>query len=327
MLGLAISAMLSSTAITNVIRYLAEKGIILLLSLLVVASLTFCIMHAIPGDPFTQDQVIPEEVLKAIHRHYGLDQPLAWQYAHYLRGLIRLDLGPSLKYEGRSVNEVIGEGFPVSFLLGLEALCLAIIGGMTLGAVAALYHLKWQDKFCLLIGILGVSIPSFLLGTFLQYLFAMKLDLLPVARWGTFSHSILPALTLSAFPLAFIARLTRASMLDVLHQDYVLTAKAKGISSFQLIARHVLRNALIPVLAYLGPLVAIVFTGSFVIEKIFGIPGLGQWLVVSIANRDYPMIMGLTIFYSFILMLSVFIIDCLICMIDPRIQKQNINTS
>jgi oligopeptide transport system permease protein len=305
------------------IRYLAEKGAILLASLLVVATLTFFIMHAIPGDPFTQDQAIPEEVLKALHRHYGLDKPLLWQYFLYLKSVCFFDFGPSLMYQGRTVNEIITAGFPISFFLGLEALFLSIIGGIAWGALAALYHLRWVDKLCLFVGILGISIPSFLLGSFLQYLFAIKLDFFPVARWGSFSHSILPALTLSALPFAFIARLTRANMVEVLQQNYILTAKSKGINAFQLIWRHAIPNTLIPILAYIGPLMGSIFTGSFVIEKIFGIPGLGQWLVNSITNRDYPLIMGLTIFYSAILMISVFFLDCICCMIDPRIQFFN----
>ena len=304
------------------IGYLAKKGMILLCSLFVVITLTFYLMHAIPGDPFASDQALPEEVLRALYKHYGLDQPLVAQYAKYLNGILHFDLGPSLKYQGRTVSEIIAEGFPVSFLLGLEALCLAVIAGVSLGAIAALYHLRWQDHFTLLIAILGISIPSFLIGTFLQYLFAMKLNLLPVARWGTFSQQILPAITLAAFPLAFIARMTRTTMLEVLQQDYIIFARSKGLSIFYIFRRHVSRNALLPVITYLGPLTATVFTGSFVIEKIFGIPGLGQWMVASISNRDYTVIMGLTIFYSAILMLSIFIVDLIGCFIDPRIQLQ-----
>lgn len=302
------------------IRYLALKGSIILFSLLVVATLTFCIMHAIPGDPFSQEQAIPEEVLKALHHHYGLDQPLFFQYVHYMKEVfVNFDLGSSLKYQGRTVNQIIIEGFPVSFMLGLEALILSFIGGIVLGTAGALYHLRWQDQISLFIALLGISIPSFLLGIFLQYFLAMQLDLFPIARWGSFHESILPAIALSAYPLAFISRLTRANMLEVLHQDYILTARAKGINAFQLIWRHVIRNALIPVMGYLGPLISAVFTGSFVIEKIFGIPGLGQWLVTSVANRDYTLIMGLTIFYSALLMLCVFLADCASYWMDPRI--------
>lgn len=299
--------------------YVIKKGLILVLSLFIVITLTFFLMHAIPGDPFTQDQAVPEEVLKALYKHYGFDQPLLVQYIKYLKGILHFDLGPSFKYPDRTVNAIIAESFPISFVLGLEALVLAILGGIGLGALAALYHLRWQDHLILLLTVLGTSIPSFLLATLLQYFLAMKWDLLPVARWGTFNHTLMPVLTLTALPLAFIARLTRSNMLEVLQQDYILTAQAKGLNMFQIIGRHVLRNALLPVFTYLGNVIVVIFTGSFVIEKIFGIPGLGQWLVVSISNRDYTMIMGLTIFYSALLMLSVFVVDLLYGLLDPKI--------
>lgn len=300
--------------------YLVKKGLNLLFSLFVVITLTFFLMHAIPGDPFTQDQAIPEEVLKALQRYYGLDEPLISQYGRYLNGILHFDLGPSLKYEGRTVNAIIAEAFPVSFVLGLEALTISIVGGITLGIVASFYRLQWQDKGTLLIAVLGISLPSFLLGPFLQYFLAIKLNLLPLARWGTFSHTIMPAITLAVFPLAFIARLTRSSMIEILQQDYILVAKAKGMSSFHILFHHIARNALLPVLTYLGPLCASIFTGSFVVEKIFGIPGLGQWVVISISNRDYPMIMGMAIFYSAILMVFVFIFDFICSLINPRIR-------
>lgn len=302
------------------IIYFAKKGITLVISLFFVATLTFFLMHAIPGDPFTQDQAIPEEILRAIHKYYSLDQPLIVQYMHYLKGISHFDFGPSLKYQGRTVNEIIAEGFPISFLLGLASLALATFLGVILGAIAAFSHLRWQDYLSMLIAVLGISIPSFLLGTLLQYLLAMKLDLLPVARWGTLSHTIMPVITLAVFPLAFIARLTRTTIIEVLQQDYILVAQAKGLNSFRIFYRHALRNAIAPVITYLGPLAATAFTGSFVVEKIFGIPGLGQWLVVSISNRDYTVIMGITIFYSAILMLCIFVVDLLCCLIDPRIR-------
>ena len=302
------------------ILFLIKKAGILLLSLFVVTTLTFFLMHSIPGDPFIQDKAVPEEILKAMHKHYGLDQPLYVQYVKYLKGVLHFELGPSFKYEGRTVNEIISDGFPVSFCLGMEALFIAVLVGITLGSIAALNHLKIQDHLTMVIAVIGISVPSFILATFLQYCLSMKLDLLPVARWGSFSHTILPALSLSALPLAFIARLTRANMVEVMQQDYIQTAKSKGLNSFQIILRHVTRNALLPVVTYLGPLAAAIFTGSFAIEKIFGIPGLGQWFVTSITNRDYTVIMGTTIFYSALLLLCVFIVDLLYCIIDPRIE-------
>jgi len=306
------------------IGFLVRRAASILVSLLIVSLLTFCIMHALPGDPFTQEQVLTEETLKALHHYYGLDQPLHVQYVRYLKNLLEFDFGPSMKYEGRSVNEIIADGFPVSFLLGLEAFCFAAGGGIAVGAIAALHRLKWQDHAVLVFAMIGISIPSFLLGTFLQYFLAMKLDIFPVARWGSFMHTVLPALTLGAFPFAFIAKLTRANMLEALHQDYILTARAKGINQFQLIYRHLLRNSLIPVMAYIGPLLGTILTGSFVVEKIYGIPGLGQWMIVSIQNRDYSVIMGLSIFYSAILMACVLLADCAARLMDPRIQWREV---
>ncbi len=301
-------------------KYLLKKIAILLVSLFMVASLTFALMQMIPGDPFTQEKAVPEEIMKAMYSHYGLDQPWYIQYWRYIKGLATWDLGPSFKYQGRTVTEIIREGFPVSMTLGLEALLLSIFCGIGLGCLASLKHLKWQDHLTMVIAVLGISVPSFILATFLQYLFSMKLDLLPVARWGSFDHSILPAIALAALPTAFIARLTRSNMVEIMQQDYIQTAKSKGLTSFQIVMRHSLRNALLPIVTYLGPLTTAILTGSFAVEKIFGIPGLGQWFVMSITNRDYTVIMGTTVFYSAILMVSVFAVDILYCFIDPRIQ-------
>ena len=304
-------------------RFLLKKTFILFLSLFMVASLTFALMQMIPGDPFTQEKAVPEEILKAMYHHYGLDQPWYVQYFRYMKGLITFDLGPSFKYQGRTVTEIIREGFPVSMALGFEALILSIFFGITLGSIAALKHLKWQDHLMMVFAVVGISVPSFILATFLQYLISMKLDLLPVARWGSFDHSILPALSLAALPTAFIARLTRSNMVEIMQEDYIQTAKSKGLNAFQIVIRHALRNALLPIVTYLGPLTTAILTGSFAVEKIFGIPGLGQWFVMSITNRDYTVIMGTTVFYSAILMVCVFLVDILYCLIDPRIQLVN----
>ncbi|NGX37268.1 MAG: Oligopeptide transport system permease protein OppB [Chlamydiae bacterium] len=305
------------------IKFLIKKIVILLISLFMVASLTFALMQMIPGDPFTQEKAVPEEILKAMYHHYGLDQPWYVQYGRYIKGLVTFDLGPSFKYQGRTVTEIIREGFPVSMTLGLEALFISIFFGMGLGCIASLYHLKWQDHFTMVLAVIGISVPSFILATFLQYLIGMKFDFLPVARWGTFKHSILPALSLAALPMAFIARLTRSNMVEIMQQDYIQTARSKGLNGFQIVFRHALRNALLPIVTYLGPLTTAILTGSFAVEKIFGIPGLGQWFVMSITNRDYTVIMGTTVFYSAILMTCIFLVDILYCFIDPRIQLIN----
>lgn len=302
-------------------RYLLRKTGILFFSLFLVASFTFCLMHAIPGDPFTQEQAVPEEILRAMHQHYGLDQPLHIQYIKYLKNLATGDLGPSFKYPGYSVNAMIFKGLPVSVALGSFALVIAVGCGISLGLLAAFKHERWQDRSAMVAAVIGISTPSFILATFLQYVLAMQLDLLPVARWGSFSHTVMPALALAAGPMAFIARITRVSIVEVLQQDYIQTARAKGLGSLEIAVVHVLRNALLPVVTYAGPLIAGILTGSFAIEKIFGIPGLGQWYVLSIANRDYTVIMGTTLFYSFLLILSVFIVDLLYYAIDPRMRQ------
>ncbi len=288
-------------------------------SLFCIITLTFFLMKALPGDPFTEEQAIPQEILVHLYRHYGLDQPLFSQYLKYLKGVCLFDLGPSLKYENRYVNQVIKESFPISFTLGINALILSSIFGILIGALSAHFQNKWQEKLLTILTTLGISIPSFIFATFLQYFFALKWNLLPLARWGTFSHTILPSLSLALLPMAYIARLSKTQMLDVLKQDYILFAKAKGLSSYKILTRHVLKNALLPIITYIGHLSTSILTGSFVVEKIFGIPGLGFWFVNSIANRDYTMIMGLTIFYSFIVIFMIFLVDMIYLILDPKI--------
>ncbi len=303
------------------LKHLLKKFLILAASLWVVVTLTFVLVHSIPGDPFSDEEAVPEEIILSLKKYYGLDKPIWEQYTIYLNRLLHGDLGVSFKYIGRSAGEIIRDGFPISLTLGCEALLIAVTLGVTLGSIAAIKRGRWQDQTTMVIAVLGISVPSFILASVLQYLFAMQLDWFPVARWGSFAQSVLPALSLSALPTAIIARLTRSSMVEVLQQDYILTARAKGLSSFQIVTKHALRNALLPVISYLGPLTANVMTGSFVVEKIFGIPGLGQWFVLSVANRDYSLIMALTIFYSAFLMLSVFLVDIIYSLLDPRIKE------
>jgi oligopeptide transport system permease protein len=301
-------------------RYLLQRLLLTLISLWVIITLTFFLMKALPGDPFTQDRALPKEVLDALYEHYKLNDSLLVQYGNYLKQVMQGDLGPSFKYKTRSVNSIIASGFPVSAVLGLEALLLALGSGILLGTIAALHHNRWQDYTAMLFAILGISIPSFILAAFLQYIFAIKLDLLPVARWGTFAQSILPAVSLAAMPAAAIARLTRTNMIEVLKMDYIKTAKAKGLSKWKVIIFHAWRAGLLPVVTYLGILLANVLTGSFIIEKIFGIPGLGGWFINSITNRDYTVIMGVTIFYSVILLTTLLLVDLLYCWMDPRVR-------
>lgn len=300
--------------------YLVRKALILTLSLWCVATGTFFLMHAVPGDPFIGERAIPEEVLRSLYAYYGLDQPIWVQYGKYLKGLLTGDLGPSIVYQGRTVNQFIREGLPISAQLGFQALCLAVPCGIFLGTWAAIKRTQWQDSFAMVVSTLGVSVPNFVLSSLLQYLFCIRFHLLPVARWGSFEHTILPTLALAALPTAFIARLTRSNMVETLQQDYIRTALSKGLPLFRISMVHGLRNAILPVITYLGPVTTQILTGSFMIEKIFAIPGLGQWMIHSINGRDYPMILGLTVFFSAFLMISMFLVDVLYSLLDPRIR-------
>lgn len=301
----------------NFFRILLPRTIVLW----IIVTLTFMLMKALPGDPFADEQALPEEIHSALRHHYGLDDPWPIQYWRYIKSSGRFDFGPSFRYPDRTVNDIIKQSFPISAILGFEALALALCGGILLGAIAAIRSNAWPDRLSMFLIALGVSIPSFLLATWLQYFLGLKLGILPIARWGTFEQTILPALSLAALPMAFIARLTRSSLMDVLKQDYIKNARAKGLSEGRIILSHALRNALLPVLTYLGPLTANVLVGSFIIEKIFAIPGLGQWFVNSVGNRDYTLIMGTTVFYSVILMGMIAIVDFAYVILDPRMRK------
>lgn len=301
-------------------RFILKRLCANLLALWVIITVTFFLMKAIPGDPFTQEKALPKEVLDSLYEHYKLNDPLYLQYLNYLKSILTWDLGPSFKYKARTVNEIIKNGFPISAILGLEAMFIAITFGVLFGTVAALKQHKWQDYLSMSVAVIGISVPSFILAAFLQYIFSIKLDLFPVARWGTFEQSILPAVSLAALPTAFIARLTRTNMIEVLGMDYIKTAESKGLTPSAVIIKHAFRNALLPIVTYIGMLAANILTGSFIIEKIFGIPGLGQWFINSITNRDYTVIMGITVFYSMILLSAIFLVDLLYVWIDPRIK-------
>ena len=291
----------------------------MLLVLWVIVTATFVLMHAIPGGPFTAEKALPEAVLKNIEARYHLNDPLPKQYMDYLGNLLQGDLGPSFKYESRTVNEIIAESFPVSAELGLVAVSISVLIGIPAGMAGALYHNRWPDHLVMLLATFGISVPSFILATVLIYIFALWLNLLPAAMWGSPEFVVLPALALAGMPTAFIARLTRSSMLEVLTQDYIRTARSKGLPQLTILCRHALKNALLPVVTYLGPMIAAIFTGSFVIESIFAIPGLGRHFVTSIYNRDYTVILGITIFYSAILVFMNFLVDLTYVWLDPRI--------
>ena len=286
----------------------------------IVITITFFLMHAIPGGPFTAEKSLPPYVLHSIEERYKLNDPLYKQYGDYLCNLVQGDLGPSFKYPGRSVNDIIKDGFPVSFKLGIEAILIAIIIGIPAGILAGVKKDKWQDRAVNFFTTLGIAVPSFVVAALLIYVLSTKLHLLPAAMWNGWRYEIMPALALSGMPMSFIARLTRSSMLDILSQDYIKTARAKGLSWSKVLIKHALPNSLIPVVTYLGPMTASILTGSFVIETIFAIPGLGQYFVTSIYNRDYTVILGVTIFYSVIVIVLNMVVDLLYPLLDPRIK-------
>lgn len=285
-----------------------------------VVTITFFLMHAVPGDPFQKEGKMPEVVYENLLEKYGLDKPKSEQYVIYLKNLLQGNLGESMKSRVETVNDMVGRGFPVSAYLGVQALIIALIFGPALGALAALYQNKLPDYISMVIAIIGISVPSFIMGTMFIQFIAKNVSWLPIGGWGKFRHTILPAIALSLMPLAYMARLMRSSMLEVLGQDYIKTAKSKGISKSAVVIKHAVRNAILPIVSVLGTLISNLLVGSFVIEKIFGIPGLGSLFVKAINNRDYTLIMGTTIFYAIILVGMLFLVDLAYMAIDPRIK-------
>lgn len=301
-------------------RYILRRLVSSVLAVFFVASITFFLMHAIPGGPFASEKEVPPEIQKNLEERYHLNDPLWKQYVDYLGNLVHWDLGPSFKYEGTTVNEIINKSFPVSASLGAMAVSFSLVVGISAGIIAALNHNKWPDYLAMLLSTVGFAVPSFILAGVLMYVFALKLQLLPAALWGTPQQAILPALALSGMPTAVIARFMRSSLLEVMQQDYIRTARAKGLAQRMVVYRHALRNAMMPIITYMGPLVASIFTGSFVVESIFAIPGLGQYFVSSISNRDYTVILGVTVFYSIFLVIMNLLVDLAYIWVDPRIK-------
>lgn len=300
--------------------YILKRTVSSIITLFIVITITFFMMRAIPGGPFTDAKAIPNFVIEKMNERYGLNDPLYIQYGRYLLNILCFDLGPSYRYEGMTVNELIADSFPVSFIVGGLALLISLVIGIPLGVISALRRGKWQDKTSMIFATLGVTVPSFILASAFVYIFAWHLGWVTVGFWDGISTAVLPAVTLALYPAAFISRLVRSEMLEVLGQDYIRTAYAKGLGRSSVIYIHALKNALIPVITYLGPLTAGILTGSFVIEKVYGVPGLGTFFVTSINNRDYTMIMGVTVFYSAILVSFNMITDICLSFIDPRIK-------
>ena len=302
--------------------YILKRLALAVLTVWIVITVTFFAMHAIPGGPFTSEKAVSPAVQAALEKKYGLDKPLLVQYGTYLKDIVtEFDFGPSIKQRGRDVIDIIGDGMQVSARLGVMAAGIALVIGVCLGAVASLRRNKLIDRIIMVITTACVSMPSFIMGTLLLIFFSNKLGWLP-ANGSTAAGLILPVITLSLSPMAQITRLTRSSMLDVLGQDYIRTAKAKGVSGPRIIFGHALKNSLIPVITYFGPMLAYIVTGSLVVEKIFAVPGIGRAFVNSITGRDYPLVMGTTIILASLIVIMNLIGDIMYKVVDPRINLE-----
>lgn len=301
------------------VRYWVGKLVSVIVSLFVLATATFFLMKAIPGDPFTAEKAVPPEIKAKLMAFYGLDKPIWEQYLIYLKKLLHFDLGMSMKSQYQTVSSIISDSFGYSLRLGIFAIIVSIVVGVALGILAAMYHRKAIDSISMVIAVLGVSVPNFVLASLTQYLFGVELGWFHVAGLNGPLDYVLPVVALAALPIAYIARLTRSTMLEVLTAEYIKTAKAKGLKKQVVIFKHALRNGILPVVTYAGPMTANIVTGSVVVEQIFGIPGLGQYFVQSVTNRDYTLIMGITLFYAIILMIARLLTDIAYGLVDPRI--------
>ena len=304
------------------LKFLAQRLLGALLTLWVIITLSFFMMRLAPGGPFDMERTLPPDILRNIEHKYHLDQPLLTQYFRYLTDIVvHGDLGPSYKYSDRSVNDFIRDGLPVTLQLGFFALLFAVGLGLSTGLFASLKHNTRWDYSAMGLALVGVSVPDFVLGPLAQFFFGLKLQWFPVAGWEGFSYYLLPAVTLGSYYAASIARLSRSGMLEVMHQDYIRTARAKGLSERLVVFRHMVRGGLLPVVTYLGPATAFLLSGSLVVEKIFNIPGLGRHFVQSALNRDYTVTLGMVIFFSVLILACNLVVDLLYLVIDPRMRK------
>lgn len=300
-------------------KYIAKRIGISIITIFVLVSAVFFLVRLMPGGPFASDKMTPE--IKAVmEAYYGLDQPVLTQYFTYLGNLLHGDFGYSMLYMNRTVNAVLLESFPYSFDIGIRALCFALSFGLVLGVIAALNRGRKLDFICIFIAIIGTSIPDFIMGGVLQYFFGIKWGMFPVAQYKGITYTFLPMIALGFSTLAMISRVMRSSMLEVVNQDYIKTAKAKGLSKLRIVYKHQIRNAIMPVITVMGPVVASILTGTFVIESIFAIPGMGRYYVESISGLDYTMVLGMTVFYGVFLIISNMVVDILYGFIDPRIR-------
>ncbi|WOO38976.1 ABC transporter permease [Anaerocolumna sp. AGMB13020] len=301
-------------------KYILKRVGAAILTIFLVATITFFLMNLVPGGPFVAEKSISEQAQQALREKFGLDKPLIVQYKNYMVNALHGDLGLSLKQRGRDVTDIIFSKFPISARLGGISVLVALLIGIPLGCVASVNRGKWLDNFIIVIATGGIAVPSFVICTVGMYLFGVHLRWLPTFGLTTPLHYILPVFALSFYPTAYITRLMRSSMLDVIGQDYIRTSRAKGVSQFLSLFKHALRNAILPVITYVGPLLAYTLTGSFIVEKIFVIPGLGGQFVSSIMNRDYTVIMGTTIFLATLVIVMNTLVDIVYKLIDPRIQ-------
>ncbi|WP_339164646.1 oligopeptide ABC transporter permease [Siminovitchia sp. FSL H7-0308] len=300
-------------------KYIASRLGYMALTFLLITTFTFFLMQTLPGSPFNDERLTPEQK-EVLYERYGLNEPMGVQYVKYVSNIIKGDFGVSFQFDGRPVTSIIGERIGVSAVLGAQSLAVGTIIGLLLGIVAAIRHNTVIDYGAMVVAVLGLSIPNFVLAGLLQYWVGVRLQWLPVAFWEGFEYSILPTIALAAFVVATIARFMRTEMLEVLGHEYMTTARAKGVGEVAVIFRHGLRNAMIPIITIMGPLTVSLMTGTLVVEKIFSVPGLGEQFVKSILTNDYPVIMGVTLFYSFLFILAIFIVDLLYGVMDPRIR-------
>ena len=302
-------------------RYVLKRILYMLLTLLIVATVTFFMMRSIPGDPLGgMARELPEQTKAAYYAKYGLDKPVVEQYLIYIKNMLQGDLGESLLYPGRSVSATISATSPVSGLVGGIALVIGLLIGVCLGIIAALKKNQWPDYVVMVIAIMGITIPVFVLVSLMQYFFSIKLGWLPSSGWGQPKHLIMPVIVLSFSTIATYARYIKSSMLDVLDQDYILTARSKGLSEGQIVRRHVLRNSLLPAVTILSGRSVGIFTGAFIMEKMFTIPGIGFYYISSINNNDYTMTMGTTVFYAALFVVMQLVVDFVYMLVDPRIR-------
>ncbi len=302
------------------LRYTAKRFLSMLVTLFLVATVTFFLMHAIPGQPFELSRETPESVRVALEAKYGLDKPVWQQYLIYMNNLLHGDFGMSMKYKGISVVGDVASGMPVSAIIGFGGVLVGCIIGSVLGCVAALKNKGPVDYLVIVLAILGVSVPNFVFGSLIQRYFAVEWRLFPIQGWKGWTYAILPIMAAAFTNIAYYARMLRTSMLDTMNQDYIYTARSKGLGQGEIVRKHMLRNSFLPLVTSLGPMCAGVLTGNFVIEKIFNVPGLGQSMILAIQNSDYTMIMGLTIIFSMISIVCYFVVDIVYGLVDPRIR-------